>query len=98
MTDFNHNPTGKGGFKPGISGNPLGRKPGRPHPKPTLARDIVSMAHRASPEAMQWVVDIAHGKIEAPQDMRLKAVQYVHARAYGTRATHVSMGPALGLA
>ena len=91
-------------FKKGVSGNPSGI--GVPKAPPSYApeiseqpkqpADIVKMAQLASGGAMQWLIDLALGKVKgASIDHRMKAVAMLHERGYGKPAQIISIDIAL---
>jgi hypothetical protein len=93
-------------FRKGVSGNPAGGGVPKappyyaPAPAPVPAdgkpADIVKMAQLASGGAMQWLIDLAHGKVKgASIDHRIKAVAMLHERAYGKPAQIISIDIAL---
>jgi hypothetical protein len=84
------NRTGKGQFRPGQSGNVKGRPKGLPE-------NIVKMASQASPEAMQWLIDVAHGRETKgiTADLRFKCCVAVTERAYGRPPQNISLDIAL---
>jgi hypothetical protein len=74
MTDYNRNPTGKGGFKKGQSANPGGR--------PKQLADVVE-AYRAESDAnRRKLVAIRDGEKSTDGD-RLRAIAMMEDRAWG---------------
>src|SRR5262245_10988869 len=68
------NPTGKGGFKPGQSGNPGGR--------PKAVREVMELARAASPDAIQTLRDICANP-DAPPAARVSAATALLDRGWG---------------
>jgi hypothetical protein len=68
------NPTGKGGFKPGESGNPGGR--------PTVAKEIQELARSYTTEALEALVAIMRNA-RAPAQARVAASNSILDRGYG---------------
>jgi Family of unknown function (DUF5681) len=98
MSEFAHgmHPNSAGTqFQKGVSGNPAGRPAGRPAAKPRKAKNIITMAHKASPKAMQYIIDVAHGKVEVSPELRMKACVILHERAYGRPPQVVAVDVAL---
>jgi hypothetical protein len=62
-------------WKKGQSGNPGGRKKGD--------AELAAMCRAACPEATEWLIAVAHGKIEATPELRLRAVLALQERGYG---------------
>ncbi len=71
---MNRNPTGSGGFKPGVSGNPGGR--------PRIAADVKALAMTHTTEAIETLVAIMRDKKAAATSRGAAAAQLLD-RAIG---------------
>lgn len=74
------NPTGAGGFKPGVSGNPSGR--------PAMDPQLKQMALAKSPEAFAKVVQLLES---TDQKIALAAAKEILDRAHGKPAQSVEL-------
>jgi hypothetical protein len=68
------NPTGKGGFQPGCTGNPGGR--------PAVVREVRELAQKHSAEAIEVLVKIMQSE-KAPLNTRAAAAGAILDRAVG---------------
>jgi hypothetical protein len=75
------NPTGKGGFQKGVSGNPAGR--------PHMLTAIAPMARRHSAAAIRTLVDIAQNG--TPDSARVSAACALLDRGFGRPAQSVEL-------
>jgi hypothetical protein len=74
------NPTGKGGFKRGLSGNPGGR--------PAVSVELRALARERTPEAMKVLTDIMMDP-KAPAASRVAACRELFDRGYGRAESSV---------
>lgn len=75
------NPTGKGGFRKGVSGNPKGRKP-----LPETAADVRTMAREFTSDAIAGLVKIANDRKGASASARVAAWNSLLDRGWGKAA------------
>jgi hypothetical protein len=81
MTNFNRNPTGKGGFKKGQVANPNGR--------PHMLTAIAPMARKHSEKAIRTLVEIAEKG--TPDSARVSAAVALLDRGFGRPAQSIEM-------
>jgi hypothetical protein len=72
--NMNRNPTGKGGFKPGVSANPGGR--------PKVVAEVRALAQAHSAEVVKTLVEIMQNS-KAPLAIRVAAANNILDRAVG---------------
>jgi hypothetical protein len=78
------NPTGKGGWKPGQSGNPSGRL--------KVVGEIRALAREHTQVALEALVEIVKNK-KAPPAARVAAATHLLDRAYGRPETKIEIEP-----
>jgi hypothetical protein len=83
--DYNRNPTGKGGFRPGVSGNPTGRKRGDLPPI-----DIKRLARAHTREAVAALVEITNDR-KAKNSDRIVAANSLLDRGFGRPHTSIDV-------
>src|SRR5215470_19019100 len=79
--DMNRNPTGKGGFQKGVSGNPAGR--------PKEIREVKALAREHTAEALDTLAQIMRDH-KAPQAARVSAARELLDRGYGRAESSVN--------
>ena len=78
------NPTGNGGFRPGISGNPGGKRPGNHN------RDVKWLARRHTKECVAALVEIGLDPKVRPGD-RIIALNSILDRGFGKPHTSIDL-------
>jgi uncharacterized protein DUF5681 len=80
--DMNRNPTGKGGFQKGVSGNPAGR--------PKEVREVKALAREHTTEAVSLLAEIMRDP-KSPQAARVSAARELLDRGHGRAESNANV-------